>query len=74
MKQPKLTMTTWDGDRPLPGQYLMTKNGRTAYLVLDVIVAKAQQKFAFKVMVERRPRDILRPDDVVHWFQWNRRS
>ena len=74
MKRPKLTMTTWRGELPMPGQYCMTEKGRTAYLILELIIAKPGQKHAFKVFVERTPRERLHPDDVVHWFRWNKRT
>lgn len=71
MKQPKLTMTTWEGDLHLPGQYCMTKNGRTAYLILEA--KRVGPKHAAKFIVERYPRKVLRKDDVIHWFVWNKR-
>lgn len=58
MKPAILTMTTWRGPLPLPGQYLATARGRISYLVLEVRRPKnpyVKVKYVAKFVCERRP-------------------
>jgi hypothetical protein len=67
----RLGMDPWAGPRPLPGHYLATEKGHTAYLVLSI---KPKRKGAgFQVECERNSRASLPDDAVIHWFIWNKR-
>lgn len=67
----RLTMCPWDGAHPLPGHYLATRNGRTAYLILGI---KPRTKAGgFVVEVERHAKASIPDDAVVQWFVWNKR-
>jgi hypothetical protein len=68
-----LTVTTWEGPLPLPGYYLATPRGRTAYLVLGVAVPAGHRKYAAKITCERRPRSELEGAVVCTWW-WNKRT
>jgi len=40
-----LTALEWDGDLPMPGQYLKAARGRTAFMILDIRKPSAGAKY-----------------------------
>lgn len=63
---------TWEGEEPIIGDYLATKNGRTQYLILEMIRPTKPASYTFKAICERQTR---RPGllGVVWEFHWNKR-
>ncbi|EME71423.1 hypothetical protein H261_03403 [Paramagnetospirillum caucaseum] len=68
----RLTMSPWDGPLPLPGEYLATSNGRTAYLVHAA--HQRPKASGFHVNVEPMARTSVPADATVHWFRWHPRG
>lgn len=69
----KLRMCPWRRPFPLPGHYVMSRYGRTAYLVVEVKPSKTR-KDAAVFHCERVRRADLPKYSVVRLFQWNSRS
>lgn len=65
-----LTATHWDGDLPLPGQYVKSVRGRTAFLIVEIKPAPASARYAAKFICERHRAERLGVQDVVHAWQW----
>lgn len=65
-----LTVLSWEGDGPLPGQYVKAPRGRTAYLIVEVRRPGPRAKHVARLVCERENPSRLRPDDVVHPWRW----
>lgn len=70
-----LTVNSWDGTLPAPGHYLVTASGRTAYLVVEVILPrKRDARHVARLRCERsRPSDVPEGAPVHQWFWGSRR-
>lgn len=66
-----LTVTGWDGDPPVPGRYLKSERGRTAYLI--VRVKSTARKPVAALVCERERPDRLPPGAIIHQWYWSRR-
>lgn len=64
---------TWDGETPLPGQYVKTRKGLYAYEVIEIVPTPGLKSRTHKFVVDKKPAGSLRPADVVHEFKWNKR-
>lgn len=73
MKAPVLTVNHWDGDFPLPGEFIKSARGRTAFLILEVRKAKPGLRHVAKFVCERHPAATLQPDSRVHGWVWSKR-
>lgn len=66
-----LTALHWDGDGPMPGQYL--RSPRSAYLIIEVRRSRPGSKSFGRLVVERlRPHQIPK-GAVVHRWEWAKR-
>jgi len=68
-----LTALEWDGDLPMPGQYLKAARGRTAFMILDIRKPSAGAKYVARFVCEREPVAALPADAVVYHWEWARR-
>lgn len=68
-----LTAINWEGDLPVPGQYLRARHGRTAYLIVGVTPGPRHAKYRAKLACERRPFDEPGPADKVYGWEWSAR-
>lgn len=66
-----LRISSWDGERPLPGQYLKADRGRTAYLILHLKPGRNNQLGA--LFCERLRPDRIPSGAVVHRWVWDKR-
>lgn len=74
MKPVTLTVLNWKKDLPMPGHYIASARGRTAYLVLEVRRPTRPCKYVAKLICERRGRsDLAEPGAIVHGWKWSRR-
>lgn len=74
MKPVTLTVLNWDHDLPLPGHYVASTRGVTAFLVLEVRRPKKPCGHVAKLVCERRPRaELAQPGAVVHGWRWSKR-
>lgn len=65
-----LTANSWGGDFPLPGEFVKSARGRTAFMILEVRKAPASAKYAAKFVCERHPVATLPADARVHPWKW----
>lgn len=63
-----LTVNSWGGPAPLPGEYVKAARGRTAYLI--VRVKSTRVKHVSGLVCERYRAERLGPQDVVHPWKW----
>ena len=68
-----LTVTHWDGDPPLPGQYIKSERGRTAFLIVEVRRSREGARSFGRFVCERQRADSLHPDAIVHPWVWSKR-
>lgn len=68
-----LTVNSWSGDLPLPGQYVMAKRGRTAFRVIGVKLPSANARYRCKLICERERRESVRDDAIVWRWEWAKR-
>ncbi len=68
-----LTVNSWGGELPVPGQYVKSARGRTAFLIVQVKPAPPSAKYRAKFVCERERPENLRPDAIVHPWRWARR-
>ncbi len=66
-----LTVISWDGELPLPGEHVKSHKGHTAFLIVRVDRAKPGLKHVAKFRCERKPAASLTSTDVVHPWQWS---
>lgn len=74
MKPCVLTAVSWDGDLPLPGQWIRAPRGRTAYMILEVKRPTGSATYAAKLVCERHPHSAPRFEDTVYGWQWTKRG
>jgi len=68
-----LRVNSWGGDLPLPGQYVMSLRGRTAFLIVEVKPAPPAARYRCKLVCERERRDRVAPNAIVHRWEWAKR-
>ncbi len=68
-----LTVTHWAGALPLPGQYVKSARGRTAFLIVEVIRPKKSKRLVAKFRCERHPAIGLSSEAIIHHWQWAKR-
>jgi hypothetical protein len=68
-----LTAVHWEGDLPLPGQYVKAARGRTAFMLVEIIKAKPGLRHVARFRCERRRAVDLTEADIVHAWEWSRR-
>lgn len=68
-----LNVLAWPGEGPMIGQYVMAKRGRTAYLILEIRLAKPGSKTYGRLRCERTSPARLPKDAVVHGWRWSKR-
>lgn len=68
-----LTVTHWTGDAPLPGEYIKSERGRTAFLIVEVRRSREGARSWGRFICERQTAASLRPDAVVHPWVWSAR-
>lgn len=68
-----LTVMSWGGPMPLPGEYVKSQKGRTAFLIVSVDLAKPGLGYVAKFRCERKPAISLTPSDVAHPWKWSKR-
>lgn len=68
-----LTVNSWRGDLPLPGQYLKAARGRTAFLIVEIVPAKPGARYRCKLRCERERPDRLHEGAVVWPWIWAKR-
>lgn len=66
-----LTVNSWKGDPPLPGQYLKAARGRTAYLIVSV--RSTARKPVSKLVCERERPDRIPAGATVYLWFWSKR-
>lgn len=65
-----LTVNSWGGELPLPGRYVKSDRGRTAFLIVEIKPAPTSARYVAKFVCERHRPDRLLPQDVVHPWKW----
>lgn len=74
MKPVTLTVLNWAHvDLPMIGEYLKSERGRTAYLILEVIMPGPGMKHVARLRCERQNPASLPKDAVVWGWQWSKR-
>lgn len=73
MRTVTLTVNHWDGDLPLPGEFLKAARGRTAYMVVMIKRLKPGSKAVAKLICERYPATALPADARVYGWEWAKR-
>jgi hypothetical protein len=66
-----LTVMHWDGDFPLPGEFVKSRQGRTAYMIVDVKICTGRT--VAKFICERYTAANLGDNAVVHEWCWAKR-
>ena len=73
MKSATLTVNSWEGDLPLPGEFVKSARGRTAFMILMVKPSRPGSKTVGKFICERYPASALPADARVHEWVWSKR-
>lgn len=68
-----LTVLHWSGEFPLPGHFVKSDRGRTAFYVIEVKRAPPGKKYVAKFICERTPVRRLHPQAIVHPWVWSKR-
>ena len=74
MKPCILTALSWEGELPVPGQFLKAVRGRTAFLIIEVRPSPPGAKYVAKLVCERRSPATLHPSDKVFEWRWSSRG
>jgi hypothetical protein len=69
-----LRINHWQGDLPLPGQFLKSARGKFAYLILEVLPAKPGYAMVGRVRCEKWSVEALTENDVVHEWVWSKKK
>ena len=73
MKSVTLTVLNWSHELPLPGHYVASSRGVTAFLVLEVKMPKKPCGYVAKLVCERRPRtELSDPKAIIHGWKWSK--
>lgn len=74
MSEPGLCSITaygWNGELPLPGHYLMSAKGRTAFRVVEIRMPRRPgTRYVARFVCERRPPSVVTAADIVHTWTW----
>lgn len=65
-----LTVLHWEGDLPVPGQYVKAERGRTAFLIVEVVLPKRSCGYVARFRCERTSPASLPAGAVVHPWRW----
>lgn len=65
-----LTVLHWEGDLPVPGQYVKADRGRTAFLIVEVVKPKRPCRYVARFRCERHSPGGVPAGAVVHPWRW----
>lgn len=68
-----LTVLSWSGELPLPGEYVKAARGRTAFLIVEVVRPGKPCGYVARFRCERTDPARLAADARVHAWRWGRR-
>lgn len=68
-----LTVTRWEGYLPLPGHYVQAERGRTAFLIVEVVLPRRPCRHFARFRCERASPASLPADAIVHTWVWAKR-